>query len=341
MDPFAGVLYGESDLGKTLLMVAALEGSDPAQTAYLAGRGGLSTGAKALKLPNLAPRTFCHNRPTLSWGAAALPKLKARGFTRVGLDDISIMAGNELDDLVLTHPKVADRYMELARRVRALGNAVRGNGFLGIAGAHVRVGNRDREGTWHPGGPDLKGNKVMTILPYAFDFCAQVRKVSSEAAPAAQLLHAEFYVPGPTDEDWVSKDRYDVFHKGRKAAPANLREYLRAAGQDLGRAPGLAWQDAVADKVAARLLAGQDPRAVWEWAANALRGRFDMRHVRWAVEDGFARSIYTDPILSDPMYLPPVVHVAATDGAVTDLEDDAPDGADAASPATNSTSDLE
>jgi len=324
MDPWAGIVFGESDMGKTLMMIALLEGAKPGETAYLAGRGGLSTGTQALRLPSIEKRTFVHNRPTLAWGVRSIPKLAARGVKRLGIDDATIMAGNTLDDLTAdpAYTKVADRYLELERQVRALGNVLRASEMISLVGTHVREGRTDRAGMWHPGGPDFKGNKVMKVIPRAFDFCAMVRKPGTDGHPAAQLLHAEFYVPGPADEDWVTKDRYDVFHRGRRSGPANLREYMRAAGIVLTRPPGLEWQDQAAAAVAKRVRDGEGPRDAWAWLAGRLRGKFDMRHVRWAAEDGLARAVFSDPELSDPMYLPPEGTAATSAGSVTDLEGD-------------------
>jgi hypothetical protein len=282
----------------------------------------------ALQLPGLVShkdggRVVVHPRPTLKWIAEkGLPWAKAQGAARLNLDDVSLAAANDLIDLEPVYPKTADRYTALSSRVTAVFNGARQLGIAVVAGAHVRTGRFDRERKWHQGGPDLKGNETLKAAVYPFDFCAMLRKASE-----GSVLHAEFYVPGVHDEDWATKDRYDVFHRGRQTAPANLREYLRAAGVILPRFPGLEWQERVADAVAEKVLRGASHREAWVWAVEKLRSKnLNPRHVRWAIEDGIARAVYADPVLSDPLYLPPEAPAAALAGAVTDLEGDAPQG---------------
>ena len=72
--------------------------------------------------------------------------------------------------------------------------------------------------------------------------------------------------------------------------PMNTGEILRAAGYAIPRLPGLEWQDAVADKIVAKINEGQDPMTVWSesWEKLASQGVFN-GHIYMALRDGLDR----------------------------------------------------
>jgi len=327
LDPPAVIIYGKSGLGKTLLMVAALERAD-GKTAYIAGPGGLSTGAMALGLPGISSRVVRHPRPTLSWMASAVLKLKAKGYLRIGLDDVSKAASAELVDLEVLLPsmkQIGDRYGRLKRAVQLVSDNARRVGLEIIANTHDRKGNFERKtGMWRPGGPDLEGWQVLPVIPYAFDQAFMIRK-----PVAATLVHAEFYAPGVHDEDWVTKDRFDVLHRFRPTGPANIREHWRAAGIATTRPKGLEWQDKVADAMVNLILGkGKTQREAWAAVAARLDGKFHPKHIRWALEDGLARASYADPVYANVLTLPPEDAAVLGGGAALDLNGDIVTGSD-------------
>lgn len=307
-DPFAGILAGETGTGKTMQLLMTLCTAD---CAYVAGPGGLRVGEKGLGFDPL-PRTVRLPRPTLPLIRSAIDPLYARGFRKLGIDDLSLAVHNSYTDLEMRFPgarNTGPRWEALAAELRECFNVARASGMLVLANCHFKKGRFDkRRGGFLPGGPDLKGWEAMKLAPHIFDFVVIVEK-----DPAAFPFPAVFFCPGAGDLDVLTKDRSDVFHVARDRGPANLREYLRASGDVLPRIPGLEWQETVADKVCARILAGEAPRDVYVDVATKLRERIPtLQWIRWAIQDGIARAGYRAG--PDCLALPPERKAPETPG---------------------------
>jgi hypothetical protein len=75
-----------------------------------------------------------------------------------------------------------------------------------------------------------------------------------------------------------------------------MRELLRAQDVVVSRRPGLEWQDALAQAAADRVSGGEDPREVWTAFVTSYEAGSrakDWRHIRWALQDGLDRAVYT------------------------------------------------
>lgn len=124
------------------------------------------------------------------------------------------------------------------------------------------------EGVRLKGGPWFPGRVAPIHVPPICDFVYQ-----SAGPPLGSSKDNEWHGVLMNDEhdpDWYMKDRTDAATKDLRVAPGNLRELMTAAGFKLSRAPGLEWQDEVVDVVTRHVLAGNDFRQVWAWAAKDL-----------------------------------------------------------------------
>ena len=137
-------------------------------------------------------------------------------------------------------------------------------------------------GKYVRGGPKLPGQ-----LPEQFSAFADVvarAQFDSTAAPWKYVLRT-----GP-DAEFVSGDRLAVFPD---PAPMNLAEALRCAGYDFPRPKGLEWQEKIVDQLSKKLLDGSllEWRQVLKPAAEKLRSKYPLPHIRWAMQDSLHRAI--------------------------------------------------
>jgi len=90
------------------------------------------------------------------------------------------------------------------------------------------------------GGPRFPGKLVGNALQAETDFIAQM--IYDEEAPGWP-----FRMSIEPNELWVRGDRLGVFG-GRPYGPPNMAEIFRAAGQTVGRPPGLEWMEAAVEQ---------------------------------------------------------------------------------------------
>jgi hypothetical protein len=140
---------------------------------------------------------------------------------------------------------------------------------------------RTSSGKFVRGGPALPGQ-----LPEKFSGMVDVIGRAMFEPTAAPWKYQLCFEP---QADYVSGDRLSVF-PGK--APMNIAEGLRAAGFIIPYPKGLEWIDSVAEKLSVKILeAGiENWSSVLKEAIEKLRGKQDIAHIRWALQDGLHRA---------------------------------------------------
>jgi hypothetical protein len=320
-------LFADTSSGKSTELIRAFCGCNPV---YFAGPGGLRVAQSALGIPTagrvLVVTDFASLKATQQEVAAKFPGVFGAQIT----DDASVLAGREYRRLRAKYPPQGDNIFRLWQEFEDNWNdCIDNSRKMGCHSGwnfHKKVPARDKQTKeWLKGGPDMPGKKLVRISPHLFDFLARI-----EADPTRFPWPGYFDVRGNADPDYYTKDRDGVLDALTPVAPANLREKLRAAGIYLPRYVGkgmngadldLTWQDEVADAVSTRILAGDEPPAVWAETLGKLRpavdaGKLDWRHVRWALQDGCARAEYT-ALMRSKLDLTPTSATPSSGGGIS------------------------
>ena len=152
---------------------------------------------------------------------------------------------------------------------------------------HEKTSGEAADGNFTPGGPDVPSRNQVKTIPSWCDIT--VRAMVDKTYPDPWFPGV--YYCDPSNAQWVTGDRTGVCWQ---KTPGNLREILRASnsGYRLDRLPGLEWQDDIADQVAERICAGEDPKTVCrDIAAENDVAKLGRLQLRWACQHGIARAV--------------------------------------------------
>lgn len=268
-------LYGPSGSGKTTDCLYAMP-----RALYIATPGALkpSVGVVGFALHS----SQIVDAPDLATVTKLLPKLN-NDFDGVVVDDFSLLVERELARLESRHTgfklwgALRDSVLEFRDVARACKKHV-------LTNAHESPPQTKANGKYVRGGP-----KLPSDLPETFPVqCDLVLRAFNE--PSRTGAWKMVYRCGPNDFSYVTKDRHSVTPD---MAPMNVGEILRAAGYTLRRAPGLEWMEPVVEKIAQRAAEvpfqqhGQLAQQIVQFIAQSHTQ--DLRHIRWALRDGFDR----------------------------------------------------
>jgi len=200
------------------------------------------------------------------------------------VDDLSLLAQAQFRKLrgAIERSNNFQFFEELRISIQQFAADCRNAGLFLVANAHLSPPGTMSDGQWYPGGPSMPIAKLIPVAPHIFDTSIYVGSSIEERKPWGNVYYN--YGPGG---DYVSKDRHHVV---RNPSPMNLRELLTSVGYKLPRAPGLDWQDRVAEEVAGRLQAGANFLTLWDGRMAKLKEKSatpqHVLHWRWALEDG-------------------------------------------------------
>lgn len=267
------VIWGPSKSGKT-----TATGAIGASGHFLAHEGGLLPLKCFLGLDKVSfetPKDVPH--------AAAIMRKRAGKVPTIVVDDFSLMVEQTVAQLESKH-SFGEMWRNLRKHVLDMRDAARSATHEGthvIFNCHASP-PRTSSGRYVRGGPQMPGQLPEQFSAFA-DIVAKV-EFEATAAPWKYLLRT-----GPSPE-YISGDRLAIFPD---PAPMNLAEALRLSGYDLPRPKGLEWQENVVSKLCEKICA----EGIAEWrdilrpAAQKLRSKYSIPHVRWALQDSLHRAI--------------------------------------------------
>lgn len=267
------VIYGPSKTGKSTATGAA-----GAAGLFLAQPGGLLPITNYLGLSGIE-----YLAPTNVTEAAKIVRENAGKFPSIVIDDFSLLTEQTIQQLEKKH-SFGEMWRALRHQVLEMRDAARA---ATAKGTHVifnchQSPPKTSSGKYVRGGPQLPGQLPEQFSAFA-DVVARV-KYDATAAPWKYILRT-----GP-DAEYISGDRLDIFPD---PSPINLGEALRCAGYDIPRPKGLEWMDKIVAELSGRVLeAGlEDWREVLKPAAEKLRKKYELPHIRWAIQDSLHRAV--------------------------------------------------
>tara|TARA_Y100001938_G_C8094002_1_gene436928 strand:- start:737 stop:1690 length:954 start_codon:yes stop_codon:yes gene_type:complete len=275
--PAGGVficLYGPSKAGKTVASAAA-----GATGVFIGDPAGLMSAQRFLGIPDLKILPA----KTVPEAIAQIEKVvKEGGVPSIVIDDFSLIVEATINEYEGTKGR-GGMWSALTKDVlaaRDVARAATAQGTVVIFNCHEQP-PRTSSGKFVRGGPSLPGQ-----LPEKFSGMVDVigrAMFEPTAAPWKYQLCLE------PQADYVSGDRLSVF-PGR--APMNIAEGLRAAGYVVPYPKGLEWINKVAQGLSDKILkAGiENWRDVLQEAAEKLKGKREIAHIRWALQDGLHRA---------------------------------------------------
>tara|TARA_R100001163_G_C5025412_1_gene167093 strand:+ start:165 stop:1049 length:885 start_codon:yes stop_codon:yes gene_type:complete len=272
-DGIFAVIYGPSKTGKSTATGAA-----GANGLFIAQTGGLLPLKNFLGLENIKTAGAKDVE-----AAGTLVAQSAGKTPTIVVDDFSLLVESTVTELEKKH-SFGDMWRKLRQQVLFMRDSAR---YATSKGTHVffnchQVPPKVSSGKRVRGGPKLPGQ-----LPEQFSAFADVvarAEYEETAAPWKYLLRT-----GP-HPDYIAGDRLGVLPD---PAPMNLREALIAAGYDLPRPKGFEWMDKTADKLCELVLKNglEDWRTTLQKAGKELAGKYDLRHVRWVLQDSLHRAV--------------------------------------------------
>lgn len=211
-----------------------------------------------------------------------IKSLKLGQYDAIVIDDFSMICDHTLMTLEgkFTGWKL---WGEIRSQLLEFREASRSCGMHVVLNAHESA-PATKDGFFIRGGPRLPG-KMPEDLSAACDIVLRSQKTDGIIGwPVTYRCTVQ-------DASYISKDRHGVTPD---FAPMNLAEILRMAQYKIQRAPGLEWQEGVAEGIANSLL-GKAQDQVQPTIQNVLtytrsKGYTDL-HARWAIRDGLARWI--------------------------------------------------
>jgi len=270
------VIYGPSKTGKSTATGAA-----GASGLFLAQSGGLLPLVNYL---GLADVEFLE--PKVVEDASKIVVKAAGKYPTIVIDDFSLLVEQTIQELETKH-SFGDMWRELRHQVLGIRDAAR---MATAKGTHVifnchQSPPKTSSGKYVRGGPQLPGQLPEQFAAFA-DIVARV-KFDPTAAPWKYVLRT-----GP-DAEHISGDRLDIFPD---PAPMNLGEALRLAGYDIPRPKGLEWMEKVVASLSEKVLDEglADWRRTLKPAAEKLREKYSLPHVRWAIQDSLHRAVLTN-----------------------------------------------
>jgi hypothetical protein len=267
------VIYGPSKTGKSTATGAAGAGG-----MFLAHPGGLLPIVNYLGIPDVE-----YTEPASVEDAARIVQKNAGKHPTIVIDDFSLLVEQTIQALEKKH-SFGDMWRALRHQVLGMRDAAR---IATAQGTHVifnchQSPPKTSSGKYVRGGPQLPGQLPEQFAAFA-DVVARV-KYDSTAAPWKYVLRT-----GP-DPEHISGDRLDIFPD---PSPMNLGEALRCAGYDIPRPKGLEWMEKIVSRLSDKVLdAGLiDWRKTLKPAAEKLRKKYELPHVRWAIQDSLHRAV--------------------------------------------------
>lgn len=241
---------------------------------------------------------------------------KARQYDAVHVDDFGLVVEREITKISKGNLFGAF-WGPLMNRIIEFRDACRDSGLNILVNLHYQPPFTDKQGRHRKGGPKLPGDLGAEFVKLVDEM------FHGQPAPGPMLGHPRVFRYGPTYPDHHTGGRHGTAFD---FCPYNIGELIRAAGYRLRRAPGLEWQDDLAEKISEALLKPGGLERTSEILKNAVDtikrlGLSDNPlHVRWALRDGVDRSIIArakaNPLAS---YLEPpkaLVGTVAPDGSM-------------------------
>ena len=267
------VVYGPSKTGKSTATGAA-----GAAGLFIAQPGGLLPITNYLGLSGVE-----YLAPTNVQEASKIVRDNAGKHPKIVVDDFSLLVEQTIQQLEKKH-SFGDMWRALRHQVLEMRDAAR---TATAKKTHVifnchQSPPKTSSGKYVRGGPQLPGQLPEQFSAFA-DVVARV-KYDATAAPWKYILRT-----GP-DAEYISGDRLDIFPD---PAPINVGEALRCAGYDIPRAKGLEWMEGVVNDLSSLVLKND----ILEWrttlkpAAEKLRKKYELPHVRWAIQDSLHRAV--------------------------------------------------
>jgi hypothetical protein len=200
-------------------------------------------------------------------------------FDAIVIDDLSLLAENTYTRMKPQfRPQEAFKLWDgVKQTIIDFKNAARAAGLHVVANAH-QTHSETKDGVFLRGGPTMPARKMVDAIPHIADSVLRAG-IDQQRKPWKGVYHAD-----NGGAMWHEKDRHSAF---RATSPMNLAEGLRSVGYPIARAPGMEWQEAEVDKVAARLTAGENFQTVWDSVMKDLMAKgASALHVRWVLRDG-------------------------------------------------------
>tara|TARA_R100001082_G_scaffold34386_1_gene17851 strand:- start:1339 stop:2295 length:957 start_codon:yes stop_codon:yes gene_type:complete len=276
--PAGGVficLYGPSKAGKTIASAAA-----GATGLFIGDPAGLLSAQRFLGLEKLkVAEAQTVPEATAAIEAAVVQKKRVPSIV---IDDFSLIVESTINEYETSKGR-GGMWSALTRDVLACRNAARAataQGMIVIFNCHEQP-PRTSSGKFVRGGPSLPGQ-----LPEKFSGMVDVIGRAMFEPTAAPWKYQLCFEPQP---DYVSGDRLSVFPG---MAPMNIAEGLRAAGYLIPYPRGLEWIDGVAQKLSDKILESgiENWSEVLKEAVENLKGKKEVPHIRWALQDGLHRA---------------------------------------------------
>jgi len=261
------IVYGDSGTGKTTDAILSFPDAQ-----FLALPGAMKSARSVGHiLIDIKP---CQDLDQAVEHARAAKKSRK---TKIVVDDLSLLAENQKSKLSDKY-KGWDLWGAVQDSIVKFKTVCLDLGMLVLCNAHRTPPETDKDSNYLHGGPSMPTRALVRSIPHVAHTVLRVG-LEDGRKPWPGVYHGLAGNPM-----WFQKDRHHVFGE---ISPMNLREGLLLAGFELARHPELGWQDGIADKVCARLHAGESFPEVFALFMKGLtdKGRHP-KHVRWALRDG-------------------------------------------------------
>ena len=201
-------------------------------------------------------------------------------FDAIIIDDLSLLAENTAQGL-RGSAKGFEYWEAIKQRLISFKNLCRQAQLHVICNAHMTPG-QTRDGEFIMGGPSMPTAQLVKSIPHIADTVLRVGQ-DGQRKPWKGVYHCD---SGNSINH--EKDRHNTF---RATSPMNLAEGFRDAKYPIARAPGLEWQEEVAEAVAVDLAKGGDFKTIWDKLFKDLAAKnIEPLHIRWALRDGKDRA---------------------------------------------------
>lgn len=279
-EPSIIVVYGHSKSGKTTDMLYSF----PNALYLVPALGGL---APYVHRTGIKPdEVLCNNVKE------AQQKMEKAQGRAVVLEDFSVMAERTKTSLRNRNITGWQLWTGIADQIEDLRETAIKKNILTLAiTCHLQDPTRGDDGTYYRGGPKMPSKTIVGALPH---IASEVVRTGTDLMVQPPLYNGA-YICDLNDRSYITGDRYGVLPQPK--APMNMREVLvqaKAQGNDIvvpPRPASVAWIEPIVEEIAQNVIAntGLVPAQVAAQMGAAFKGR-DLRHLNWALRDGYARA---------------------------------------------------